>query len=60
MLGGRDVKAIYELHGQGQSVRAIARHVDYLVNITRERGAARSGWRGWARAPGRDRPDSRS
>ncbi len=43
MLGGRDVKAIYELHGQGQSVRAIARHVDYLVNITREPDRGRGG-----------------
>src|ERR671926_433759 len=36
MLGGRDVKAIYELHGQGHSVRAIARQLGISRNSVRK------------------------
>ena len=42
MLGGRDVKRIYELAGQGQSVRAIARSL----------GVSRNSVRKYLRSPG--------
>jgi DNA-binding NarL/FixJ family response regulator len=35
MLGGRTVKQIYELHAEGQSVRAIARALGVARNSVR-------------------------
>ena len=49
MLGGRDVQRIYELSGQGQSVRAIARTL----------GIARNSVRKYLRSPGVPTPAPR-